>query len=968
MRLRYEILSFLLLCCCCWCGLVSPVMAQNASTTHVWIGGSGGSWTTGSNWDTGAFTDTNGNGPFRILVFRNENSQTVNNDMNLDSGGFNTDDITFEEGAGAYILTGKTLDMLGAQPTRVDTADITNLSTNTQTINLNLIARPDFTTALIFNTAAGDIIVNGIISTGGTGTPVIRKIGDYTLELNGDNSYTGKTEILGGTLKVNKLANATSASPIGRAPDTSPDYLLLDGGTLHYTGESNASTNRGFTLGANGGTLKTNSGVQVTFSGNITDAIIDDVTGEVASGDLTISEGSTIALTSTTSDFTGAILIKKDAVLRINNLDNLTSTTSPLGTATDDPSKIQLDGGTLEFYSSSTRATAHGLTLLDLGGTVLISNAGGGIRMTGKVTGGGTLDVKGLGYLALTNNTNDYAGITTVHEGAKLEIRQANALGEADADSYTLVKSGATLEFNPGGVGGPTSAALSIAEFITVESGGTIRNASRSNSLTNTITLLGDGDITFAISSTLTLSNGKLSGSGNLLKTGTGTLVLGNSNTGFSGQITVAEGILRVGNFNALGTETKNLILNGGTFRYSGSAAALNNGITLEANGGTLDVTNAWRAAGKITGAGPLAITGSTYVAFSNNTNDYTGVTTINSGASIYLRNDNVLGATGSDSATKVYGTVAFDPANSGGPTSSSLTVNETFQFYDGSTVENLNRDNTLTGPVEFADGTTQGRVADNSTLTLATGITGNGGFLLDNSDSSNSSLNGRVIFTGTNTYAGPTTLNNGVFQVGKGGNGSIASVTTVHAPATLSGSGSILEQTDLSGILSPGDNGGANIGTLTIKDLALKDGATLLFKFVAADAFISDISELETLVDPTQSGANDFVQVTNVLSADADAVIHLQLDFTSLILTEGMIFDLIDADSFAFSGDPTYHITVIGGNPDYTINTSRFADSGIIAITAVPEPSRALLLLTGLSFGTLRRRRPTKMKPTIMN
>lgn len=918
------------------------------STTHVWIGSGGGNWTTWSNWETGSFTDTSGSGPFRILVFRNENSQTVDNDMVIDSGGFNTDSLIFEEGAGAYTLTGQSLDMLGNLPDRnVGTADIINYSSNIQTINLNLIARPDFTTALVFNTAGGDIIVNGVISTSGSGaTPVIRKLGDHTLELTNTNTYTGRTEILGGTLKVSSLANHNVNSPIGKAPTADPEHLLLDNGTLYYAGASNVSINRGFTLGANGGTLKTDAGIQLAFSGV--------VTGE---GDLTIAEGSTIALTSTTSDFTGSIIIKENATLRINNLDNLTAETSPLGAATSDPSKLQLDGGTLEYYSNAPRSTVHGITLLDLGGTVHISNATGGIRWTGQVTGVGSLDVKGPGYLALTNNNNDYSGVTTVHSGAILEIRQGNALGEYDADSYTLVKSGGTLTFNPGGAGGPGgSAGIATSEFINVESGGKIQNTGRSNTINNTITLQGSDDVNFAIASgSLRIAGGKLSGSGNLLKTGNGTLVLGTNNNSYSGQITVREGTLQVGTFgNNFGNGVRTLTLDGGAFRYTGAAASLNDNILLTENGGTFDVTNAWRAAGIITGNGPLTITGTTYVAISNENNDYTGVTMIEAGAAIYLRNSNVLGATGAASATEVYGTLALDPNNTGGPASGGLSVNETFVFHDGSSLENRNRDSTLNGPVELADGTTRVVVASGSSLTIASAITGDGALLFDNA----TTATGRVILTNANTYSGPTTLNNGVFQVGRSGTGSIASATTVNAPATLSGSGSILQHTDLHGILSPGDNGGEDIGTLSINSLALKDGATLLFKFNAADAYFTDISELATLSDPAQSGANDFVMVSGVLSADPDAVINLQLDFTGMTITHGMVFDLFDATSFDFAGSQNYNISFTGADPDFTIDTSRFADSGFIAVTLVPEPGRVLLLLTALGLVTLRRRR----------
>src|SRR4051794_34343950 len=69
------------------------------------------------------------------------------------------------------------------------------------------------------------------------------------------NTYTGVTTISGsGTLVATDLQNLNTASSIGAGLTTSGS-LVLDGGKLQWAGSTAQSTNRGFTLTQNGGTI-----------------------------------------------------------------------------------------------------------------------------------------------------------------------------------------------------------------------------------------------------------------------------------------------------------------------------------------------------------------------------------------------------------------------------------------------------------------------------------------------------------------------------------------------------------------------------------------------------------------------------------------------------------------------------------------------------------------------------------------
>ena len=94
----------------------------------------------------------------------------------------------------------------------------------------------------------------------------LHKAGAGTMVITNEaNTYSGPTVISGGTLQISKLANAGSNSSIGNASTNDASNLVLDGGSLHYTGPT-IVLDRGLTW--NGGVIQTDH--DVTFQGNLT--------------------------------------------------------------------------------------------------------------------------------------------------------------------------------------------------------------------------------------------------------------------------------------------------------------------------------------------------------------------------------------------------------------------------------------------------------------------------------------------------------------------------------------------------------------------------------------------------------------------------------------------------------------------------------------------------------------------------
>jgi autotransporter-associated beta strand protein len=363
-------------------------------------------------------------------------------------------------------------------------------------------------------------------------------------------------------------------------------------------------------------------------------------------------------------------------------------------------------------------------------GTISQCNAVGGdcaVPIVGSVvkTGAGTLTLTGA---------NTYSGGTTLTQGA-LAIASDGALGAASAP---LTLNGGTLR---------TTTSISTTRPLTVA-------------------LASGIDTTLG---TLTLGTG-LAGSGALTKSGSGTLTLAAAGS-YSGELTLAQGTLRLGATGALGS---------GTLRTTGSVLDYADGVTntapiiLDSNSTQLQVAlGSATQAGAITEAGgarPLEKIGAGVLTLTG-TNSYTGATSIVLGK-LQIGG---LGSIAPTSAVNIAapGDLGFDLAASSA-FSNSITGSGAIAQYGLGAV-------TLTG------------------------------------DSAG--------FTGTTTVFGGSVL-----QV----DGALGGATQVLPGATLRGGGSLGSATiQNGGILAPGS--GSSPGTLGFQNLTLAPSAATNFRLASA-------------------------------------------------------------------------------------------------------------------------------------
>ncbi|MEI6726436.1 MAG: autotransporter-associated beta strand repeat-containing protein, partial [Actinomycetes bacterium] len=443
-----------------------------------------------------------------------------------------------------------------------------------------------------FQVDSGTLTAGSVITGTGTGL-ALTKTGTGTLVLGSNNSYVGKTSVLGGILQI------SSDTSLGIAP-SSPDstHLTLSGGTLQTTTTQSftLAANRGIQLGTGGGTFDVGGDITLTESGNMSGA-----------GNLT-KTGSGTLQTNHANTYTGKTIIRQGA-LAIGRESSLGIAPS---SATAD--QLTLDGGTLEATNSfNITSTNRGITLLSGGGTIQV-DSDFTLQIGTVIAGTGNLTMTGSGYFNPTA-TNTYTGTTTVN-GGTLQINDDSRLGH-----YPGAPAPGQLTINDATLEATGTFAIGSNRGITI--GGT------------TIGATIDVDPGYVLT-----ANSVIAGSGNLTKADLGQLYL-TTTSSFTGTTAVNSGTLTLGGSGALASGNAVSVNSGATIAGTGHAqgtvalsgvvspgsslGTLYSGTETWYNGGSypVDITDATGGSG--TGYDFLSITGDLSIPSSGFTISLTG-------------------------------------------------------------------------------------------------------------------------------------------------------------------------------------------------------------------------------------------------------------------------------------------------------------------------------------------------------
>ncbi|WP_141984917.1 autotransporter domain-containing protein [Bordetella hinzii] len=674
----------------------------------------------------------------------------------------------------------------------------------------------------------------------GTGGALF-KTNTGTLTLSGDNTYSGNTGVLGGTLRVDgSIARSSSVT-------------VYAGGTLAGEGVVSATTvkaggilapgSAGSVLTVNGAlTLEQGSRLNVVLGAPGTPAAPGASSGLRVAGDLSLD--GTLNLASSASDLIGYYrLISYGGALSGNGL---TIGNTPVGylpaqftTVQNVPGNIDLKVTTLgdnalqTWQGAGGSWTTAGAQWFNDGGQTPVAWAGNHavfMGTAGTVSVDNAASFKGLQFVSDGWQLAGAAALTTDAGGSEVRVLAGNTAAIATAiqgsgglnktEGGTLVLSGAN-----GYTGGTTvsGGVLSVSSDANLGlgiggvtlNGGTLRVSNTGYGSTARDLTVGAGNGALDLAGDFHL-NGHLSGNGSLSKLGTGTLFLEQGSSAFTGTLALAAGALSAQAVNALGASAvtlaggATLALNG----YSQTLKSLAGAGNVQLGAATLRTgadNTSTTLSGAITGTGSLIKQG-------------TGNFTL-SGANLYSGGTSIESGTLTAGRGQVLGTGGLTVAN-------------------GALMDFNGYDQTLT----TLDGAGEVRLGS-AALTVGAGdLDSHFAGALDGDGSLTKLGAGTLTLSGTSHYTGPTTVSAGTLAV----DGAISgSALQVASGARLAGNGTVGSTTVASGgRLAP-----SGLGSLHIAgNLSLAAGAALDYQLGAPGT-------------PSAPGAGSHLQVDGDLS-----------------------------------------------------------------------------------------------------
>nr|WP_153879367.1 autotransporter outer membrane beta-barrel domain-containing protein [Citrobacter freundii] len=436
--------------------------------------------------------------------------------------------------------------------------------------------------------------ISGVIS-GNDGSLV--KIGDGTLTLTGDNTWTGITDVDQGVLLVNGNQSAATGQVtvktgatlggngiIGGAVDVQDNGHITAGAAINSVGKL---TTGSLTLSDNA-QLDYQFGQAYTPGGAFNDLI--DV-----NGDLTLDGKLNIETSPNGSFDVGVYRV-------INYTGTLTNNVMDIANAPEAADSLYVQTSVKNQVNLVNHA---GLTLRFWDGT---GGENGNLKNNGVINGGDGIWQSSQGNDNWTTDESTPEGaLNAPFTDAAFAVFQGEA-GNVTVDNSKgdVIISGAQFATDGYRVGG---------EAITTDTA-------------NTLIRVGDGTVD-GVNYTATIDS-VIRGTGGLNKGDLGTLILTGDNT-YSGGTTITSGTLQVAGDTHLGAADTGITFNGGTLKY-GDAFDTARQVTLESGGGTFD-TNGHDVSllTEVEGHGQLIKTGKGSLTLTLD-NTYTGGTTINQG------------------------------------------------------------------------------------------------------------------------------------------------------------------------------------------------------------------------------------------------------------------------------------------------------------------------------------------------
>lgn len=742
-------------------------------------------------------------------------------------------------------------------------------------------------------------------------------ISDWNVDADGSwntaGNWTGA--IPNGSGETANFSKALTASRVVTLDGTKTlGGISFNGGAapLGYTVAQGTSGQLALDNGSN------QANVIVTSGGN---SISADVSVDSATAVVAVASGASLSISGSVGG-TGGIVKSGPGTLELtgvsNGYDGDTSIAggvlgfAALGSLGD--GNLAFDGGALRYLAGNTAdISVKTVTLASNGGT--IDTNGNDVTLANSIgnNGAGSLVKTGAGSLTLAG-ANTYTGTTTVN-GGTLAISSNGNLG-AEA-------TGAGLTVNGGTLNNTVDVSLDNA-------------GSNFRSLT-----IGAGGATIKTDGILTVG-GTISGSGAITKTGSSTLQLdGNNGVSFSGPVTIASGAVALGGGQSNGMNgigSGNIVFQGGSLNLNGlglvdnatSYGTLSNAISVAAGQtGTLNMPKRALVGSTLTGGGTFNVNiDGTRNEFQGNWSAFTGQ--INLGGAGEFRIANFQASVFNSAKLHIGAGVrvhqVFNPPSSGnlttvqnigelsGDSGAVLGGNPVSGRFVEWSVGGLDSNSTFAGIIEDGAGAAKLTKVGLGTLTLS----------------------------GASTYTGATTVSAGTLLV----SGSLGDTAVTVNGGKLGGSNGTIGISTASVTVNSGGTfaPGGSIGSMTVNgSVALNAGSTFEYEYMGGSA-LADLADV-----------NGSLGINGATLSLVELGSYTMGDRFTLFAYESLVGTFSGhADDSIFNSN--------GGNwlinyDDTTAGLNGGTGAGFVTITAVPEPTAALLGAIGL-LGLLRRRR----------
>lgn len=496
-----------------------------------------------------------GNGSLQLLTSANTYSgSTVITEGNIsidNATSFGTSDVSINDGATAFIAAPISL----ANNFTINSGGTLAVETGSSILDGSLTLNGT-ATLNINNDATNSLTINGAI-TGSNVTFNLGGIGKLILAGNGTNTYTGTTNLLSGSIEIQK--NSALGSSAAIISNNAELFLNADSLTISnaITFNGDGSSDLGaiaditvgscllgstcnilsgnITLGSDASVIGILNNRRLTVLGNIvgttqtmglnkigTGTLI--LSGNNTFGDsthgLTVTEGQVTAQSNTAlGASTARTMVSAGAVLALDGNLTIANPITISGTGLNTEGALIISSGSNTLNGIVTLdATGTSIGVTDLSSTLTIGNA------IGQSSSDFDFVKVGLGKLIFAG-TNTYTGTTSI-TGGTLELTSASALGSALVHTSSLsVSNGGTLQLS--GMTSTATVPLTIsglgvnATGALIGSGTSMWNGNISLGAATTISTLATNDI-------LNL-NGTINNNAALTLDGPGTIVFGNT-------------------------------------------------------------------------------------------------------------------------------------------------------------------------------------------------------------------------------------------------------------------------------------------------------------------------------------------------------------------------------------------------------------------------------------------------------